>query len=216
MSDQQSVEAAWRLLAAWLKANAPVSYASLLPRAPEPAIETADAALRQRLGFPLPVELAALWRMCGGVEHQELGCDEEGEVASGAFLPGGVILSPVDALRPRLPDHTGTDWWGGAPVVPWLTGDEAGSESGHWVGDHGVGRWSLDSLIGVGQKVAYPSIAAYLNTVYRTLTDGPADAMSPAVPGVVWGCLTWERHEAPLLDEALRHWAPVHQVTTTI
>ncbi|MEU7213089.1 hypothetical protein AB0B06_32350 [Streptomyces sp. NPDC044989] len=210
MSDQQNVEAAWRRLTTWLKVNAPVSYASLLPGAPETAVELADATLREHLGFPLPAELAALWRICGGVEHQELQDDEEGEVGSGAFLPGGVIMSPVDALRPRLPERTGPDWWGGAPVVPWLTRDEAGPESGHWVGDIGVGRWSLDSLIDVGQEAAYPSIAAYLDAVYRTLTDGPADAMGPGVPGVVWGCLIWDWHEAPLLDEALPHWTPVH------
>ncbi|MGW2173775.1 hypothetical protein ACWC1C_24950 [Streptomyces sp. NPDC001705] len=210
MSDQQNVEAAWSRHTAWLTANAPVSRASLLPGVPESIIEKADAALRQHLGFPLPAELAALWRICGGVEHQELEDDEEGEVCSGAFLPGGVIMSPVDALRPRLPDHTGTDLWGGAPVVPWLTIDEAGAESGHWVGDIGVGQWSSDGLIGVGQKAAYPSIAAYLDAVYRTLAGGPADAMGPGVPGVVWGCLIWERHEAPLLDEALPHWTPVH------
>ncbi|MEJ1198396.1 MULTISPECIES: hypothetical protein [unclassified Streptomyces] len=210
MSDQRNVGAAWRCLTAWLKVNAPVSYASLLPGAPEMAIEEADAALRQHLGFSLPAELAALWRICGGVEHQEIAGDEEGEVGSGAFLPGGVIMSPLEALRPRLPDHTGTDWWGGAPVVPWLTGDEAGPESGHWAGDIGVGRWSLDSLIGVGQKAAHPSIAAYLEAVYRTLTDGPADAMGPNVPGVVWGCLIWENYEAPLLDEALPHWTLIH------
>lgn len=191
--------------------NAPVSYASLLPPVPEQAVEAADAQLRQYLGFGLPGELAELWRLCGGVEHQYIEAnEEEGEVGSGAFLPGGVIMSPVDALRSRLPDLTGTDWWGGAPVVPWLTGDEAGPESGHWAGGAGVGRWSLDSLAGVGREAAYPSIAAYLDAVHRTLTDGPADAMGPDVPGVVWGCLVWENREAPLLDDALPHWTPVH------
>ncbi|WP_345627577.1 hypothetical protein [Streptomyces thinghirensis] len=68
----------------------------------------------------------------------------------------------------------------------------------------------MDSLIGVGQKAAYPSIAAYLEAVYRTLTDGPADGMGPNVPGVVWGCLIWENYEAPLLDEALPHWTLSH------
>lgn len=212
MSDPRNLEAAWSRLTAWLEVNAPVSHASLLPPAPEPAIEAADAHLRQYLGFGLPAELAGLWRLCGGVEHQYIEAnEEEGEVGSGAFLPGGVIMGPVGALRARLPDHTGTDWWGGAPVVPWLTGDETGPESGHWAGDIGVGRWSLDSLPGVGGKAAYPSIAAYLNEVYRTLTEGPADAMGSDVPGLVWGCLIWENPEAPLLDEALPHWVPLHR-----
>ncbi|MFF0110079.1 SMI1/KNR4 family protein [Streptomyces hirsutus] len=208
--EAERVTAAWQALTGWLAEHAPVSYASLLPPAADEEITAADAQLRQHLGFGLPAELAALWRLCGGVDHQEIEHDEEGEVGSGAFLPGGVIMSPIDALRPRLPDHTGQDWWQGAPVVPWLTGDEAGPESGHWVGAIGVGRWSVDSLPGVGAKPAFPSIAAYLDAVLRTVTEGPADAMGPDVPGLVWGCLIWENPEYPLLDEALPHWTPIH------
>ncbi|MGW1958399.1 hypothetical protein ACWCPI_37600 [Streptomyces sp. NPDC001920] len=57
MSDQRNLETAWRRLTDWLGANAPVSHASLLPPAPEQAIEAADDQLRQRLGFGLPAEL---------------------------------------------------------------------------------------------------------------------------------------------------------------
>ena len=208
--EAERVTAAWQALTGWLTEHAPVSYASLLPPAADEEITAADAQLRQYLGFGLPAELAALWRLCGDVDHQEIEHDEEGEVGSGAFLPGGVIMSPIDALRPRLPDHTGQDWWHGAPVVPWLTGDEAGSESGHWVGAMGVGRWSVDSLPGVSAGPAFPSIAAYLDAVLRTVTEGPADAMGPDVPGLVWGCLIWQNPEYPLLDKALSHWRPVH------
>lgn len=210
MNDQQNVVEAWRRLAGWLEENAPVSYASLLPPAEERAIEAADTHLKHYLRFGLPAELAALWRLCGGVDHQEIERDEEGEVGSGTFLPGGVIMSPTDALRPRLPDHTGQDWWQGAPVVPWLTRDEAGAESGYWVGDMGVGRWSVDNLPGESGEPAFPSIAAYLDAVLRTVTEGPADAMGSHVPGLVWGCLVWENPEHPLLDEALPHWSPIH------
>ncbi len=210
MNDQQNVVEAWHGLTGWLRTHAPVSYASLLPPAPEPAIEAADHQLTQRLGFGLPADLAALWRLCGGVDHQEIEPDEEGEIGSGAFLPGGVIMAPKDALRPRLPDRTGQDRWQGAPVVPWLTGDESGPESGHWVGALGVGRWSLDSLPGVGAEPEFPSIATYLNAVLRAVTEGPADAMGPRVPGLVWGCLIWENPEHHLLDEALQHWTPIH------
>ncbi|MEU4178293.1 hypothetical protein [Streptomyces sp. NPDC026589] len=210
MNDQQNVAEAWCRLTGWLKTHAPVSCASLLPPAAETAVEAADTALKHHLGFGLPAELAALWRLCGGVDHQEIEHDEEGEIGSGAFLPGGVIMAPVDALRPRLPDHSGLDWWEGAPVVPWLTRDEAGPESGYWVGAIGVGRWGLDSLPGVGATAAFPSIAAYLDAVLRTVTEGPADAMGPDVPGLVRGCLIWENPEHPLLDEALTHWTPIH------
>ncbi|MFJ9589152.1 SMI1/KNR4 family protein [Streptomyces acidicola] len=206
----EALAEAWEALIRWLAERAPTSYASLLPPAPEEDIIAADDQLKHHLGFGLPADLAALWRLCGGVDHQEIEHDEEGEVGSGAFLPGGVIMSPMDALRPRLPDDTGQDRWQGAPVVPWLTGDEAGPESGHWVGVIGVGRWGLDSLPGVGAEPAFPSIAAYLDAVLRTVTEGPADAMGPDVPGLVWGCLIWENPEYPLLDEALPHWTPIH------
>lgn len=209
MSDQWNVETAWRRLTDWLKANAPLSYASLLPPAPEQAIEAADTQLRQHLDFGLPAELADLWRLCGGVEHQYIEAnEEEGEVSSGAFLPGGILLGPANALRPRLPEIGRSDGWGAA-VVPWLTGDEAGPESGHYVGADGVGRWSLPDNLAC-DKPGYPSITAYLEAVHRTLTEGPADAMGPDVPGLVWGCLIWDDPEAPLLDDALEHWHPVH------
>ncbi|MFJ6694531.1 hypothetical protein ACIQM4_00455 [Streptomyces sp. NPDC091272] len=209
MSSQQNVEVAWNRLADWLKANAPVSYASLLPPAPEQAIEDADARLRQSLNFGLPVELAELWRLCGGVEHQYIEANEEaGEVASGAFLPGGVLLGPAAALGPRLPESGRGDVWGSA-VVPWLTGDETGPEYGHYAGADGVGYWSMPDNLAC-DKPGHPSIAAYLEAVHRTLVEGPADAMGTDVPGLVWGCLIWDDPDAPLLDDALEHWRPVH------
>lgn len=135
-----------RHCAAWLKVNAPASYASLLPPAPEQAIEAADAQLRHHLDFGRPGELGDLWRLCEGVEHQYIEADEEeGEVVSGAFLPGGALLGSADALWLRLPDMSRRDWWGAA-VVPWLTGDQTGHESGHYVGANGVGHWSLPTI----------------------------------------------------------------------
>ena len=44
----------------------------------------------------------------------------------------------------------------------------------------------------------------------KILTEGPADAMGPDVPGLVWGCLIWDDPEYPLLDETLPHWTPIH------
>ncbi|MET8829833.1 hypothetical protein ABZX40_29915 [Streptomyces sp. NPDC004610] len=209
MSGQGRVETAWLRLMDWLQAHAPVSRASLLPPAPEQAIEAADAQLRHHLGFGLPTELADLWRLCGGVQHQYIEANEEaGEVGSGAFLPGGILLGPAAALRPRLPEIGGSDVWG-APVVPWLTGDQAGPEYGHYAGAEGVGRWSMPDNLAC-DKPGYPSITAYLEAVHRTLTEGPADAMAPDRPGLVWGCLIWDDPEAPLLDDALGHWRPLH------
>lgn len=34
--------------------------------------------------------------------------------------------------------------------------------------------------------------------------------MGPDVPGLVWGCLIWDDPEAPLLNDALEHWRPIH------
>ncbi|MCX4660080.1 hypothetical protein [Streptomyces uncialis] len=199
---------AWQALTEWLAVHASLSFASLLPPVPEKDITNADAALRQRLGFGLPPELAALWRLCGGVEHQLIEADEEGEVGSGAFLPGGVILPPAQALGLRLPASGGGDGWGGAQVVPWLTRDEAGPEHGLYASKRGVGEWSIVDEPAGGP--AYPSVAAYLETVHRTLAAGPPDLMGSDVPGLVWDCLVWDDPGNPGLDEAGELWRRIH------
>ncbi|MFE2442693.1 hypothetical protein ACFXDF_11600, partial [Streptomyces sp. NPDC059426] len=73
----------------------------------------------QRLGYGLPAELTALWRLCGGVKHQEIEGDEQEEVASGVFLPGGVVLTPGQAMSAVF---LGGDHGWGAPVVVRLRG----------------------------------------------------------------------------------------------
>ncbi|MET9555289.1 hypothetical protein [Streptomyces sp. NPDC006645] len=196
---------AWGALTGWLADHAPTSYASLLPPAPEADITAVDEQLRQRLGYGLPAELAALWRLCGGVEHQEIEGDEQEEIGSGAFLPGGVVLTPEQAMSAAL--LGGSGGWG-APVVPWLTRDEAGPESGHYAGPDGVGSWELPEGI---DEPRYPSIAAYLTAVHRALTEGPADSTGSAdVPGIVHGCLIWDDPESSWLTDAAEHWAPLH------
>ncbi|MET8689945.1 hypothetical protein ABZV77_37650 [Streptomyces sp. NPDC004732] len=207
----ERVTAAWQQLTGWLRVHAPTSYASLLPPATEEEIGTAEALLREYLGYGLPAELVAVWRLCGGVEHQYIEPNEdEGEVGSGAFLPDGVLLGPVDALRPRLPGTGERDYWNGAEVVPWLTGDEAGPEYGQYVSARGVGRWSTTA----GPEVSGPahaSAADYLEAVHRTLAEGPGDLLGSDVPGIVWGCLVWDDPRDPRLDDALPHWTPLHQ-----
>ncbi|MEV0222541.1 hypothetical protein [Streptomyces sp. NPDC050704] len=207
-TDPARVEAAWRNITAWLAEHAPLSHASLLPPASEAEIERADTLLRERLGFELPAELRQLWRLCGGVEHQDIEADEQGEVFSGAFFPDGLLLSPAKALRPRLPGPGMKDFWG-AEVVPWLTGDDEDAQlQGSCIGARGVGQWSFeDNLAGTPD---YPSMAAYLESVHRTLNVGPANLMSSDVPGVVWGCLIWDRPQGSWLTDAAEHWSPVH------
>ncbi|MEU5896636.1 MULTISPECIES: hypothetical protein [unclassified Streptomyces] len=211
-SDIQQVQAAWARIEQWLAEHAPRSHRSLLPPAPEGEIDKADAELRRQLGFGLPVELVALWRMCGGVEHQVIEEDEQGEVGSGAFLPGGIILPPAEALGPRLPGVGRQDPWGGLAAVPCFTQDEAGPESGHWVSDDGMGLWYLSEP--PHDIAQFPSMATYFDEVFRTLTEGPADRMGSDVPGLVWGCLIWDdpTRQQPwrTLDEASAHWRPVH------
>ncbi|QJT06228.1 SMI1/KNR4 family protein [Streptomyces asoensis] len=210
IDEVERVAAVWQQLTGWLKENAPTSYASLLPPAPEEEIHAVEAHLMQYVGYGLPAELVALWRLCGGVEHQYIKENEdEGDVGSGAFLPDGVLFAPAEAIRPRLPRYGERDYWGGAQVVPWLTRDEAGPEYGQYVSAAGVGHWStMDGT--VVSEPRYPSMAAYLESVHRTLTVGPADLMGSEVPGIVWGCLVWEDLECPVLDDALKHWAPIH------
>ncbi|MFF7243064.1 hypothetical protein ACFZBU_04095 [Embleya sp. NPDC008237] len=167
--------------------------------------------MKQHLGFGLPVELDALWRLCGGTEHQYIENDEQGEVGSGAFLPHGVMFSLAQAVDLRLAmlgRSAPGDMWGGARVLPWLTRDEAGPEQGRYAGDVGVGDWSI-----VEQPVTEavcPSISAYLEAVLRTLTDGPANLMRDDVPGLVWGCLIWDNPERPGMLDAFAHWTPIH------
>ncbi|GAA2287878.1 hypothetical protein GCM10010145_68090 [Streptomyces ruber] len=203
--EDEALAEAWDALTRWLAEHAPTSYASLLPPVPEEDIAAADGQLRQRLGYGLPAGLTALWRLCGGVEHQGIEGDEQEEVASGAFLPGGVVLSPGQAMSAVF---LGDDHGWGAPVVPWLTRDEAGPESGHYAGPDGVGSWELPEGIDAPR---YPSIAAYLTAVHRTLTAGPADLMgSSEVPGIVYGCLVWDDPESPWLTRAADDWVPLH------
>ncbi|MFB6780995.1 hypothetical protein ACFCX0_27075 [Streptomyces sp. NPDC056352] len=203
--EDEALAEAWEALTHWLAEHAPTSYASLLPPAPEEDIAAADDQLRQHLGYGLPAELKALWRLCGGVEHQEIEGDEEGEVGSGAFLPDGIMFTPEQAMSAVL--LGGSSGWG-APVVPWLTRDEAGPESGHYAGPDGVGSWELPEGI---DDPRYPSIAAYLGAVHRTLTAGPADLMgSSGVPGIVYRCLIWDDPQGSWLTDAAEDWAPLH------
>ncbi|MEV0528641.1 hypothetical protein AB0I66_35000 [Streptomyces sp. NPDC050439] len=204
------VTAAWQQLTDWLRVHAPTSHASLLPPATDEEIHGAELRLMHHLGYGLPAELSAVWRLCGGVEHQYIEENEdEGEVASGVFLPDGRLLTPSEAVGPRLHESGQRDYWDGAQVVPWLTPDEAGPEFGLYVSLAGVGHWSTMT----GPEVSpprHPSMAAYLESVHRTLTVGPPDLMGCDVPGIVWDCLVWQDPNSPDLDDAFAHWTPVH------
>ncbi|MFD6991753.1 SMI1/KNR4 family protein [Streptomyces sp. NPDC059943] len=85
--EDQLVTAAWERLRVWLRLRAPESYASLRPGASDRWIELAE----QRLGFPLPAPLRALWTLNDGVTGS----------GAGAFL-NGLALMPIEtALETR-------------------------------------------------------------------------------------------------------------------
>ncbi|WP_409467847.1 hypothetical protein [Streptomyces sp. HC307] len=101
--EAERVTAAWQQLTEWLRVHAPTSHASILPPATEAEIEEADGHLRHYCGYGFPPELVALWAMAGGVQQLDIDeYDEEGEVATGRFLPHGLLLTPSQSIRPRL------------------------------------------------------------------------------------------------------------------
>ncbi|MFF9899054.1 hypothetical protein [Streptomyces longispororuber] len=204
--------AAWQQLAAWLRVHAPTSHASILPPAAEAEVAEAEGRLREHCGYGFPPELVALWAMAGGVRHVDIDAyDEEGEVATGRFLPHGLLLTPAQSIRPRLAgfDHQGKDYWAGAQWVAPFGNYREATDTGLYLSAVGLGEWSSYEGLIQGEPL-YPSIAAYLEAVNRTLAEGPADLMGPQVPGIVYGCLVWQDPQAPSLDETFDDWRPVH------
>ncbi|MET9139555.1 SMI1/KNR4 family protein [Streptomyces parvulus] len=203
---------AWRELTEWLRTHAPNSYASVLPPAPGTEIAAARSRLQEYCSYAIPSELVGLWALAGGTRQIDLDeYDEEGEVASGRFLPHGLLLTPGQSIRPRLAgfDRHGKDYWEGARwVAPFGNYAEA-TDAGLYLSDEGLGEWtSFEGMFMTEPR--YPSIAAYVEAVVHTLTRGPADLMGPQVPGIVYGCLVWQDPRQPRLDETHADWRPVH------
>ncbi|MET7573665.1 hypothetical protein ABZT04_35025 [Streptomyces sp. NPDC005492] len=80
----REVADAWHRITAWLRSNAPDSYAALRPGARPAALATLEAAL----GIPLPVALRTLWLLTAGDD----GADGR------ACLPGNMALMNLDAV----------------------------------------------------------------------------------------------------------------------
>ncbi|MFF3019434.1 hypothetical protein [Streptomyces sp. NPDC057939] len=210
LTDRTAV--AWRQLSEWLRAHAPTSYASILPAASPEEIEEAQERLRRCCGFGLPSELVALWGLAAGVQQVDIDeHDEEGEVATGRFLPHGVLLTPAQSIRPRLTglDPRGKDYWEGAQWAAAVGNYSDAADAGLYLSTGGLGRWrSYEGLF--TEEPLYPSIAAYLESVNRALTEGLSGWRGTHVPGIVYGCLIWEDPLHPRLDEARPDWRPVH------
>ncbi|MEU7468687.1 hypothetical protein AB0A94_09035 [Streptomyces sp. NPDC044984] len=202
----------WRWLTEWLRVHAPTSYASLLPPAAADEIAEAQGRLGERCDFRFPPDLLALWAEAGGVRQLDLDeLDEEGEVATGRFLPHGLLLTPAQSIRPRLAgfDPQGKDYWEGVEwVAPFGNYAEA-TDAGLYLSAAGLGEWTSYEGMYMNEP-SYPTLADYLETVRRTLTEGPADRMGSQVPGIVHGCLIWQDPELPRLDETHADWQPVH------
>ncbi|MER7493958.1 hypothetical protein ABT033_15275 [Streptomyces pharetrae] len=203
---------AWQQLTEWLREHAPTSHASILPPAAQTEIEEAEGHLRQHVGYGFPPELVALWRLAGGVRQIDIDeYDEEGEVATGRFLPHGLLLGPAQSVRPRLAglDHQGKDYWDGAQWAAPVGNYAEATDTGLYLSAAGLGRWSSYEGM-VMEEPLYPSLAAYLEAVGRTLREGPGDLMGAEVPGIVYGCLVWDDPHSPRLDETFADWRPVH------
>ncbi|WP_328394592.1 hypothetical protein OHS70_06545 [Streptomyces sp. NBC_00390] len=216
MTDYPNVERVWARVSCWLEKNAPVSHQSLLPPATDEEVRTDEEQLWQWLGHGFPDELKVLWRVCGGVECVEVEADEEGELRSEMFLPGGAFLSPRQAAAIRLsfnwPD---VDW--GRAWVAWLGEDQEGALMGRYVdasggpGGGGEGQWSAHS----GPEMSapeFPSVGSYLEAVAEALESGSGPFVSqrwPELPGVVKGCLVWEHPDSPSVDG----WESFHPVS---
>ncbi|MEV8406266.1 hypothetical protein AB0R12_10710 [Streptomyces niveus] len=203
---------AWRQLTEWLRVHALTSHASILPPATAAEIEEAQARLRHDCGYGFPPELTALWAVAGGVRQLDIDeYDEEGEVATGRFLPHGLLLTPAQSIRPRLAgvDSQGKDYWQSARWAAPFGNYREAADTGLYLSADGLGKWRAYEGMFMDEPL-YPSIAAYLEAVNRTLTAGPADGMGPEVPGVVYGCLSWQDPRDPRLDETFADWRPVH------
>ncbi|WP_306335726.1 hypothetical protein [Streptomyces sp. KL118A] len=209
----EPVVTAWRRVETWLRESARTSAESMLPPAAHKDVTKAEEPLRQYAGYGFPQELTALWRVCGGVENLEIEEDQdEGEVASGDFLPDGVLLGPALSTQPRI-SFPESDPWGAEQWVAWLSTDEE-VIPGLYISDdpamRGVGRWStLDGNYELGEP-QFPSIASSFEKVLETLQQGPATLMGPTnVPGIIYGWLHWDSPEEPSLL-ASENWVRLH------
>jgi hypothetical protein len=135
---------AWQKLTEWLRVHAHAWHASILPPATEAEIEEAEGHLRHYCGYAFQPELVALWAMAGGVRQFDLDeSDEKGEVATGRFLPHGLLLTPSQSIRPRLAgsDRQGRDFSEGAQwAAPFGNYSEA-TDIGLYPSADGLGKW---------------------------------------------------------------------------
>ncbi|MFE9645170.1 SMI1/KNR4 family protein [Streptomyces sp. NPDC006365] len=185
-----TVEGAWERIEAWLRSNAPASYASL----PEAADPVAIRAAEDALGFPLPEELVTLLsRHDGGGEF----------VLPVAHRLSGVRMIGDEYPRSREIFSSWDPGW-----VPFAY-DECGNSLFVSRRDdetfRRVGVYEKDGGGSFGRHPAFTSVTALLECVAQALDDGILDIWGEWEPVADdEGFLDWREPEAD--GEVIRTW----------
>ncbi|MGW7075209.1 hypothetical protein [Streptomyces sp. NPDC054866] len=218
MSDQMNVgrvAAAWGRISGWLAEHAPLSSEALLPPASPEEIAAAEQQLRDYAGHGFPVELKALWSLCGGLQTVDLPEEDEddGDLNPHGFISEGDLLSPEWAVQARLRSggFAGEMTLPGVQWVPFLGEHWEGGVFGRYVdaavSPGSVGRWDAMAGLYIG-GVCFASIADLLEQTADGIIYGGGPLVTDGqVPGLEKGCLTWADPSEPLM----RHpaWRPL-------
>ncbi|MHC5907027.1 SMI1/KNR4 family protein [Streptomyces sp. S6] len=169
----RQVADAWHRITAWLRDNAPDSYAALRP-ATAPAPD---------LGVPVPVELRTLWTLAGGDDH---GC-----------LPGAMGVMPPSAVAAEYRRRTEYEWWKPS-WIPFAAGPRDSMYGTYLDSETGfLGRWShSNDDWGNGEL---DTLVTYLEETADML-EAPSLATRDR-PGLVGGRLVW-RSAVPYYEES--------------
>lgn len=188
LATERQVTEVWQRISNWLAEHAPASHAALLPGLTDDAIELFE----RDLGVRIPVDLRALWRMCGG----------DSGTNRGGCMPGNMALMPREQIvgfyRQQI-NSQGSGW--GADWIPVIS---------NRVGDWAIGLYLETGTGMLGQWSRYgdteldeaDTVVTYLEEVADML-EYPALAARD-LPGLVGGRLVWGDSLDPADDEAWR------------
>lgn len=187
----RQVADAWHRVTVWLRSHAPASYAALH----EGAGPAALAALEERLGMAIPLELRALWSLTAG----------DGGAGGGGCLPGNRVLMDLDSVAAayRLKTRSrarGESWrptW-----IPFVALGPADTTSGLYL-DASTGRLGSWSRFGDSPAAESDTLVTYLEETADML-EAPALATRDR-PGLIGGALVWLGGVDPAREE---HWRP--------
>ncbi|MFB7248401.1 hypothetical protein CW362_20195 [Streptomyces populi] len=204
-SGVREVADAWHRITAWLKANAPDSYAALHTGASPAEI----ASLEGDLGIQIPIELRALWLLVAGDDGGNgWGCLPGNRALMTLEAVAGVYRLKMDAQAyedtlnaERSEDERITVWT--ATRIPVVALGPADISSGLYVDVESgyLGRWSRYNE---GSGEVLDTLVTYL--------EGAADMLeSPALatgdkPGLIGGALVWQSSIDPVQQDDWRPW----------